>query len=149
MAKPNYFDLSESQRNALRRDGTVLMNGVRYTTASPGSNTLIKYDRPERPQDLEVGARGLPDEDMWKKARGSNWRQEMEAAYPGGKPSAPSPEQYGNFHDYSQSGRTEGATISRKGLDNRRQSQYYHETGGPDFLGMLDLYEKRKKRGYS
>ena len=148
MANPNWFDLSTSQLNALKRDGTILMNGVRYTQA-PGTNRLIKYDRPEKPQDLEVGTRGIGNEETWKRARGSNWRQEMEAAYPGGKPSAPSPEQYGRYHDPALDARERRESkLPASGIDNRGQSQYEHETGD-DFLGMLDLYEKRKKRGYS
>jgi hypothetical protein len=148
MANPNWFDLSTSQLNALKRDGTILMNGVRYTQA-PGTSSLIKYDRPEKPQDLEVGTRGIGNEETWKRARGSNWKQEMEDAYPGGRPSAPSPEQYGRYQNTVTDGRDRRESkLPASGVDNRGQSQYEHDTGD-DFLGMLDLYEKRKKRGYS
>ena len=146
MANPNFFDLSQSQLNALKRDGTVLMNGVRYTQA-PGTNRLIKYDRPEKPQDLEVGTRGLKNEETWRRAGRTN--EEFEAAYPGGKPSTSSPEAYGRADPYTgdRSERRE-SKLPASGVDNRGQSQYEHDTGD-DFLGMLDLYEKRKKRGYS
>lgn len=149
MANRNVFDLSTAQRNALQRDGTILMDGVRYQQA-PGTDRLIRYERPEDPQDLEIGRRGLRDEEMWKAARGATWRQEMEAATPGGLSSAPSPEKYGRYQDSRRDHlERQEAKLKKEGVDSRGQSQYYHEVGPEEFLGLLDLYEKRKQRGWS
>ena len=129
MAKPkDVSQLSDAQRKQLSRDGHIMADGTRYALDERTGKFFVQ-DQPQH---------------------------RFDNANPGRppKPGANAPRRISFITTQAPHQLvSERLRRDRKGgrarITPEDQNQYYEHETPDDFLGMLDLYEKRKKRGWS
>ena len=128
MAKPkDVSQLSDAQRKQLSRDGHIMADGTRYALDKRTGKFFVQ-DQPQ--YRFDVANPGRPPKPGGN-APGPIWPITMR------EPHKLTSKMWG------------GRDAGRAHITPEDQNQYYEHETPDDFLGMLDLYEKRKKRGWS
>ena len=128
MAKPkDVSQLSDAQRKQLRREGYVMADGTRYAL------------------DQRTGKFFVHEKPQWR------WRKDYQTGDPHHTAQEKGPQDLRSrpLGGYYQRGRGPDAGQQRVRITPEDQNRYQEHVTPDEFLGLLDLHEKRRKRGYN